>query len=147
MTKHEVGKGTRVTLNFSLALEDGTIVDSTFEKAPASLDIGDGNLPEGFESYIMGLKPGDRERYEVPPEKGFGQPNPSNRQSFKRSDFAADLELEPGLMLSFADASQSELPGVVHSFDDNEVVVDFNHPLAGYTLIFEVEIIEVQPIQ
>lgn len=147
MTKHAVGKGTRVTLNFSLSLKDGAVVDSTFDKEPATLDVGDGSLPEGFEAYIMGLKPGDRESYEVPPEKGFGQQNPSNRQSFKRSDFSADMELEPGLMLSFADASQSELPGVVHSVDDDEVIVDFNHPLAGYDLIFEVEIIDVQPIQ
>lgn len=147
MTKHTVGKGMRVTLHFSLSLKDGAVIDSTFDKEPASMDVGDGSLPEGFESYIMGLEPGDRETYEVPPEKGFGQSNPSNRQNFKRSDFDAGMDLEPGLMISFADASQAELPGVVHSVDDDEVIVDFNHPLAGRDLIFEVEIIDVQPIQ
>lgn len=147
MTKHSVGKGMRVTLNFALILKDGDLVDSTFDKAPASLDIGDGNLPEGFESYLMGLKAGDRETYEVPPENAFGQANPSNRQSFKRSDFDAEMVIEPGLMVSFADARKSELPGVIYSVDADEVIVDFNHPLAGRELIFEVEIIDVQPIQ
>lgn len=147
MNTHSVGKGMRVTLNFSLSLKDGAVVDSTFDKMPASLDVGDGSLPEGFESYIMGLKAGDRESYEVPPENAFGQANPSNRQTFKRSDFDKEMLLEPGLMVSFADASNSELPGVVHSVDDDEVVIDFNHPLAGHDLIFEVEIIDVQPIQ
>jgi FKBP-type peptidyl-prolyl cis-trans isomerase SlpA len=147
MSIHSVGKGTRVTLNFSLSLKDGAVVDSTFDKAPASLDVGDGSLPEGFESFIMGLKPGDHETYEVPPENAFGQANPNNRQSFKRSDFDRDTVIEPGLMVSFADASQSELPGVVYSVDADEVIVDFNHPLAGRDLIFEVEIIDVQPIQ
>lgn len=152
MNEHSVGKGMRVTLNFSLSLktpgaEEGAVIDSTFNKAPATLDIGDGSLPENFEAYIVGLKPGDREVYEVPPEKGFGQTNPSNLQSFKRSEFDSEMALEPGLMLSFADARKSELPGVVHSVDADEVVVDFNHPLAGRDLLFEVEIIDVQPIQ
>lgn len=147
MTKHSVSKGMRVTLNFALSLTDGEVIDSTFEKAPASLDIGDGNLPEGFESYLMGLKPGDRETFKVPPEDAFGQANPSNRQSFKRSDFDADMVIEPGLMVSFADARKTELPGVIYSVDADEVVVDFNHPLAGRELMFEVEIIDVQPIQ
>ena len=147
MSTHSVGKGMRVTLNFSLSLKDGAVVDSTFEKAPASLDVGDGNLPEGFESYILGMKPGDRETYQVPPENAFGQANPSNRQTFKRSDFDREMVIEPGLMVSFADARKTELPGIVHSVDGDEVVVDFNHPLAGRDLIFEVEIIDVQPIQ
>jgi FKBP-type peptidyl-prolyl cis-trans isomerase SlpA len=70
-------------------------------------------------------------------------PNPNNVQIFKRADFAADMELAEGLVISFADANQSELPGVVSSFDEQEVVVDFNHPLAGQTLAFKVEILSV----
>ena len=147
MTKHSIGPGMRVTLNFSLSLKDGVMVDSTFDKAPASLQIGDGNLPEGFESYLVGLEAGAHERFDVPPERAFGQANPSNRQSFKRSDFDRDMVLEPGLMVSFADAQQSELPGVIRSVEADEVVVDFNHPLAGQALIFEVQIIDVQPVQ
>lgn len=147
MSTYKVGKGMRVTLNFALSLRDGQTIDSTFDKEPASLEIGDGNLPEGFESYLLGLEPGAHETYQVSPEQAFGQVNPSNRQSFKRSDFDNEMELEPGLMVSFADARKSELPGVVHSVDEDEVVVDFNHPLAGRDLVFEVEIIDVQPVQ
>lgn len=147
MSTHKIGKGMRVTLNFSLSLKEGQTIDSTFGKAPATLEIGDGNLPEGFESYLLGLEPGAHERYEVPPEQGFGQVNPNNMQTFKRSEFSNEMELEPGLMVSFADARKSELPGVVHSIDDEEVVVDFNHPLAGRDLVFEVEVIDVQPLQ
>jgi FKBP-type peptidyl-prolyl cis-trans isomerase SlpA len=55
------------------------------------------------------------------------------------------MELSEGLMVSFQDAARTELPGVVKAFDDNQVTVDFNHPLAGKTLTFEVEIIDVKP--
>jgi FKBP-type peptidyl-prolyl cis-trans isomerase SlpA len=140
-----IDKGTKVTLHFALKFTDGQIVDSTFEKAPATLEIGDDNLPENFEAYLMGLKAGDRETFEVPPEKAFGQHNPSNVQSFKRHEFSADMVLEPGVVVSFADARQQELPGVVSRVEGDEVDVDFNHPLSGRTLIFEVEIIDVEP--
>ncbi|MBC7192218.1 FKBP-type peptidyl-prolyl cis-trans isomerase [Marinobacter sp.] len=140
-----IDKGTKVTLHFALKFTDGQIVDSTFEKAPATLEIGDDNLPENFEAYLLGLKAGDRETFEVPPEKAFGQHNPSNVQSFKRHEFSADMVLEPGVVVSFADARQQELPGVVSRVEGDEVDVDFNHPLSGRTLIFEVEIIDVEP--
>ena len=140
-----IDKGTKVTLHFALKFTDGQIVDSTFEKEPATLEIGDDNLPENFEAYLLGLKAGARETFEVPPEKAFGQHNPSNVQSFKRHEFSADMVLEPGVVVSFADARQQELPGVISRVEGDEVDVDFNHPLSGRTLIFEVEIIDVEP--
>lgn len=147
MNELPVGQGTRVTLHFALTFADGQVIDSTFEKAPATLDIGDESLPENFEAYLMGMKAGERASYEVPPEKAFGQRNPNNIQMFKRSEFNADMVLEPGVVISFADARQSELPGVVEKVEGDQVTVDFNHPLAGRTLTFDVEIIDVEPAQ
>lgn len=140
-----VDKGTRVTLHFSLKIKDGDVVDSTFEKDPATLEIGDENLPASFESLLIGMKAGDRAVYEVSPEKAFGQHNPSNVQTFKRHEFSADMVLEKGVVVSFADARQQELPGVVSRVEGDRVDVDFNHPLAGRTLEFEVEILDVEP--
>ncbi len=142
-----IDTGTRVTLHFALKLEDGSEIDSTFDKAPATLEIGDGNLPENFESYLLGLTVGERKTFEVPPEKGFGQHNPSNIQTFKRSEFGPDMVLEPGAVISFADARQGELPGIVHHVEGDQVEVDFNHPLSGRTLTFEVEIVSVDAAQ
>jgi FKBP-type peptidyl-prolyl cis-trans isomerase SlpA len=133
----------RVTLNFALTLENGDVVDSTFDKKPATFDIGDGSLLPAFERKLFGLRKGERARFDVLPEEAFGQPNPANVQRFKRDQFDPALELHQGLVISFADASKAELPGVVSSFDAQQVVVDFNHPLAGHTIGFEVEIIDV----
>ncbi|HUH38809.1 MAG TPA: FKBP-type peptidyl-prolyl cis-trans isomerase [Spongiibacteraceae bacterium] len=140
-----IGPNTRVTLHFALKLEDGAVVDSTFERSPASFTVGDGNLLPGFEKRLFGLTAGQRGSYQVPPEDAFGQPNPANVQRLPRSQFAADMELSEGLILSFADANRAETPGVVARFDSEEVVVDFNHPLAGHTLSFDVEILRVEP--
>jgi len=140
-----VDKGTRITLHFALKIKDGDVVDSTFERDPATLEIGDENLPASFEALLFGMKAGDRAVYEVSPEKAFGQHNPSNVQTFKRHEFSADMVLEEGVVVSFADARQQELPGVVSRVEGDRVDVDFNHPLSGRTLEFDVHIIDVEP--
>lgn len=141
-----IAPDTRVTLHFSLSLGDGSIVDSTFDGEPVTFEHGDGQLPDGFLAYLDGLSTGAEDAWLVSPEKAFGMPNPNNVQYFKRNTFAADMELEPGLVVSFTDASKQELPGVIKAFDDDEVTVDFNHPLAGETLTFKVKIIAVETV-
>jgi FKBP-type peptidyl-prolyl cis-trans isomerase SlpA len=63
-----------------------------------------------------------------------------------RDQFDDEIELVEGLMLSFADAQNAEMPGVVSCFDDDSVTIDFNHPLAGRNIVFEVEILQVAPV-
>ena len=142
-----IGPSTRVTLHFALRLPSGEVLDSTFEGKPATFTFGDGNLPAGFEACLLGLVAGASETFEVPPENAFGQPNPHNVQRFPRDTFGPELALEPGLVLSFADAAKSELPGVVAALEGDEVVVDFNHPLAGRTVTFEVSVITVEAVE
>ena len=139
-----ISEGTRVTLNFALVLDDGSEVDSNFEKEPASFSVGDGSLLPGFERALFGLKSGDKATLEILPEEGFGQPNDNNLQRIKRDQFDVESELEEGMVFSFADAAGGELPGVVKAFDADEVTVDFNHPLAGRTLSFRVAIHNVE---
>lgn len=145
MTELRIGPATQVTLHFAIELEDGSPVDSTFEGDPATFTVGDGNLLESFEKLLFGLVPGDKQRFTVLPEQGFGQHNPNNVQEIPRSAFAADMELSEGLLVSFADANRNEMPGVVASLNDDTVTVDFNHPLAGHNLVFVVDIIDVSP--
>jgi FKBP-type peptidyl-prolyl cis-trans isomerase SlpA len=140
----KIAQGLKVTLHFSLKLADGQIVDSTFGGKAASLVIGDGNLPAGFEQFLLGMQAGETGSFTVTPEHAFGQINPNNVQEMKRSTFKNDITLEEGMIVSFADAAKTELPGVIKSFDADKVVVDFNHPLAGKTLQFDVQIENVE---
>lgn len=137
-----IGPGKTVTLHFAIKLEDGQVVDSNFNDDPATFTVGDGNLLEGFEKALFGLEEGMKQTLKILPEDGFGMPNPSNVQNIPRSSFDG-MELEQGLVISFADAGNGELPGVIAEFDDKMVSVDFNHPLAGKKLDFEVEILKV----
>ncbi|MEM6302650.1 MAG: peptidylprolyl isomerase [Pseudomonadota bacterium] len=139
-----VSAGTRVYLNFSLSLEDGSEVDSNYGGEAVSFAVGDGNLLPGFEEKVIGMKSGERRLYRVPPEDAFGQPNEANVQRVAREGFDSDIALELGLVCSFADAAGGELPGMIVAFDDDEVTVDFNHPLAGRTVLFDVQVHRVE---
>ena len=145
MSEQRIGPDMQVTLHFSLSLENGEQVDSTFDKKPATFKVGDGNLLPGFEQTLFGLKAGDKRTFQIAPEQGFGQHNPQNVQTMPRSQFEG-MELSEGLLVIFNDAAKTELPGIVKAFDDRQVTVDFNHPLAGKSLTFDVEIFEVKPV-
>ncbi|WP_137170570.1 peptidylprolyl isomerase [Marinomonas sp. FW-1] len=134
----------RVTLHFELSLEDGQIVDSNFSKAPASFVFGDGSLLPDFEAALLGMSAGQEASFVMPPEKAFGAHNESNIQRMPRSQFSMDLE--EGMVVSFADMSKNELPGVIAEIGEQEVIVDFNHPLAGRSLTFRAQIVDVEEV-
>jgi len=140
-----IDQGMVVTLHFSLGLENGDILDSNFDTDPATFIFGDGNLLPGFEEALIGLKKGEKELFEIPPEKGFGQHNPGNIQILPRENFEPNIKLETGLVVSFTDPAGAELPGVVKKIAENEISVDFNHPLAGRIIYCDVEIIDIKP--
>lgn len=142
-----VSEGTRVYLNFSVSLEDGSEVDTNFGGDPVDFVIGDGSLLPGFERRLFGMSAGERQMFTVLPEDAFGQPNDNNVQYLPRDQFDDDVELEIGLVFSFADASGGELPGMVLSYDEEEVSVDFNHPLSGRTILFDVLVHRVEPAE
>ena len=139
-----VSEGTRVFLNFSVSLADGSEVDSNFGGEAVDFVVGDGSLLPGFERALFGMKAGQRQVFTIQPEDAFGQPNDNNVQVIPTEQFDDDIELEIGLVFSFADASGGELPGLVVSFDEEEVTIDFNHPLAGRTILFDVQVHRVE---
>ena len=139
-----ISEGMQVTLHFSILLESGDEVDSTRRGKPASFVIGDGNLLPGFESALLGMKVGDDGQLPIPAASAFGERVEGNVQRLPRQRFPNPDELETGLIVSFA-APDGELPGVVQRVWEDTVEVDFNHPLAGRDLIFDVSIIKVQP--
>ena len=145
MTSLMIGEGSQVTLHFALRLATGELIDSNFDAAPATFRVGDGNLLPAFERALFGMSAGQQKTMTIAAEQGFGQRNPNNIQHFKRGQFASDMPLEVGLMVSFADAQNMELPGVVKSIVGDDVTIDFNHPLAGCSIEFEVHILTVIP--
>jgi FKBP-type peptidyl-prolyl cis-trans isomerase SlpA len=136
-----------VTLHLSLGLKDGTVAESTFEDEPLTFTMGDGTLVEGLELGLYGLKAGNTQRLVLEPEQAYGLHDPARLHQLSRSEFSTELELEPGVIIGFDTPTGEELSGTIISLTDETVEVDFNHPLAGRVVVFEVEIIAVVPVQ
>ena len=140
-----INTGSEVLFHFSIKLSDGSVADSTkVSGKPAKLVMGDGSLTPGFEACLLGLEAGQEASFTLPPEQAFGMPNPDNIYYVEREKFGADVTPEEGAIIAFAQPDGSELPGVIRSVAGQSVTVDFNHPLAGQTLTFDVEILEVK---
>ncbi|WP_227429750.1 FKBP-type peptidyl-prolyl cis-trans isomerase [Psychrobacter sp. I-STPA6b] len=138
--------GSQVKLHFEVSLENGTVIDSTFNRdEPVSLTIGDESLLEGFEKVLINLRAGDTRTAHLEPEQAFGQWNPDNVQSFSTAQFATTGTPEVGMMIEFEDKGKNTLPGVVSKITEDSVEVDFNHPLAGQSVLFKVQIFKVTP--
>lgn len=134
-----------VILHFDLKLEDGSAADSTrVNNKPAKLVMGDGSLTPNFESCLLGLKAGEKKTFTLPPDDAFGMPNPDNIHHMDRSKFGLDTPAEVGMIIGFAQPGGVEIPGIIRDVAGDSVTVDFNHPLAGETVIFSVEILEVR---
>jgi FKBP-type peptidyl-prolyl cis-trans isomerase SlpA len=136
-----INQQSRVTLHFAVLLESGEEIDTTRRGRPATFEVGDGSLLVGFEEALFGMRAGDDAQILLEPAQAFGEHRRENVQLLPRERFAG-VTLEPGLIVSFS-APDGELPGVVLRLFEQTVEVDFNHPLAGRRVIFDVSIVEV----
>lgn len=144
-----IGRGSIVTLHFSLLLPGGEEIDSTRNSQPATFAMGDGSLLPGFEAVLLGKQAGFAEQIVLPAAQAFGEKNPANVQLISRKrfiDMVGDQPLEEGLVVSFQ-APDGELPGVVVAVFEETVKIDFNHPLSGSDITFDVSIIAVEEAQ
>lgn len=139
-----IGPKSRVRLHFRLQLADGTEVDASAGAEPVSVTLGQGELIEGLERRLLGLRPGDRQRFEIPALEAYGPIEEGTLSSLPRSDFPPEVEPVPGAVIAFATPQGEEVPGTVVAVSETDVLVDFSHPLAGHDLVFEVEILSVE---
>lgn len=139
-----VAPGSRITLHYTLTLENGTEADSSRGGEPLIFTLGDGTMLEGLENFLLGMSAGQRASYCVSPEQCFGYPTTDAVHVMPRDDFPAEMDLAPGVIVGFTTPAGDEVPGTVTEVDEARVTVDFNHPLAGHTLDFDVEILAVE---
>jgi FKBP-type peptidyl-prolyl cis-trans isomerase SlpA len=100
-------------------------------------------MAEGLELALIGLSEGDEQTIDIGPDLAFGYVDDTLFRSLPRSEFDPEMELEPGLIIEFANEDGDTLPGTIQSFDEMEVRVDLNHPLAGQTVRYSVKIVAV----
>ncbi len=140
-----IAHNSAVTLHFTIKLKDGSVADSTHNSGkPAKLVIGDGSLSDNFEQHLIGMEAGQNQAIELAAEDAFGQPNPDNIHHMDRAKFIGDTEVEVGTIMAFSGPDGMEIPGIITDIAGDSVTVDFNHPLAGQDVIFDVEILSVE---
>lgn len=139
-----IGASSTVIFHFDIKLADGSAAESTrVHNKPAKSQMGDGSLSPAFEAQLMGLTAGDSKTFTLAPQDAFGMPNPDNIYYVDRSRFSLEAPAQVGMIIGFAMPDGSELPGLVRDVVGDSVTIDFNHPLAGQTLTFNVEIVQV----
>ena len=138
-----VKPGSHLTLRYRLALPDGTEAISTFGMGPATLSLGRGQLAEALERCLLGMRSGERRTYTLAPEEGFGIRNPELVMRLTSSALPRALDEEVGERVAFTDASGAQYAGTIVEKGVAHAVFDFNHPLAGRTVVFEAEIVGI----
>lgn len=139
----EIGLRREVLMHYTVTLDDGTVADTSRDDEPLRFVVGDGSLVDTLERTLYGLRAGETRRFQLGPQEAFGFSDLDNVHRLPRADFPDDLPLDPGTIIGFDTPSGEEVPGTIQEVADDVVVVDFNHPLAGYAITFDVEIIEV----
>ena len=130
-----------VELAYVLRLDDGEVVDEATPDEPLEYLHGHANIISGLEVALTGLKVGDRRHVVVSPADGYGDYDPDDVESIPLSEFPSDIELEEGLALQVYGDDGGVYTAIVESIADGEVLLDFNHPLAGENLHFDVEVV------
>lgn len=139
----EINMNSLVLMHYSIALTNGSIIESSFDDEPVEITMGNDDVTNGMELAIFGLKEGDSQTLTLTPEQGFGVRDEDNIHDMPLSDFPEDLPPEAGLSYSFESTEGDEIPGTVVSLKDNTAEIDFNHPLAGHEIVFTVKILVI----
>ncbi len=132
-----------LTLHYRITAVDGEEFLSTFDMSPATLQMGSGQLADPLESVLIGLPAHERFVFELEPEEAFGQYNTRLVERLARGSLPADMELKENSVVEFTAPSGGAFAGFLRELDATHALFDFNHPLAGKTIRFEVEIIGI----
>jgi len=133
-----------VKLDYTLIVED-EIMESTDEGEPIEFIQGIGQIIPGLEDALYGMKIGEKKTVEIQPEDAYGIYDPESLQVAKKEEFSEEIPLDVGTFLDLRDNEGEVLSAQIIEADEETVTLDFNHPLAGKILIFEITIAALRP--
>ena len=135
--------GLEVTVHYRLSLDDGTVLEDSAGKDPLRFVHGAGQIVPGLERVLEGKDAGFECEVEVDAADGYGEYDPSAEQPVPRTQFPADVDLQPGMAFQ-ADGPKGPVSVWVHRIEQDNVVITSNHPLAGQRLNFKVRVVDVR---
>jgi FKBP-type peptidyl-prolyl cis-trans isomerase 2 len=139
----QANQGDKVRIHYTGKLEDGTVFGSSVGQEPLEFTIGLGNVIPGVETAIVGMAVGDKKTVTLPPAEAYGERSNDLIAQFRKSDLPNDLEAKVGDRLQMRRSDGQNIVVTVTSVGDDDITIDANPPLAGRTLIFELELVEI----
>lgn len=135
--------GDRVKIHFTGKMQDDTVVETSKERGPLEFKIGEGNVISGLEQGIIGMQVGDKKTLTISPQEAFGLPRQELMVDLNKDDIPEGIKLAVGIHLDIQASDGQTFKVKVVDVKEDTVTLDANHPLAGVTLIFDVELIEI----
>lgn len=137
-----------VTIAFTGKLDNGEVFIAVDRPEPLHTRIGDSKLPPTVEQALLEMTVGETRKIRIPPEEGFGPRQKDLLQTIDNQAMVDTLKPKPGMILSLKidrDGVEQKVPATVISVAGSEVTVDYNHPLAGHHLTYELTLLDIQP--
>ncbi|MFC1489219.1 peptidylprolyl isomerase [Thermodesulfobacteriota bacterium] len=141
MTEAKVGD--KVKVHFTGSLEDGAVFGSTIDEEPFEFKLGEKNMLPGFENAVIGMQKGETKTISLTPEEAYGDHKKELVHMMERSGFPEEINLEIGKRLSVRTQDGKQTVVTIKDIAEDHIVIDENEPLAGKTLIFKIELVEI----
>ncbi|MEM7321142.1 MAG: peptidylprolyl isomerase [Pseudomonadota bacterium] len=139
----QVKSGDTVKIHYTGSLANGRQFDSSDGRDPLQFEVGSGQMIPGLDSALPGMEIGDKKRVEIDCQNAYGPIDPDARHTIQRSMVPDGVELELGKLLQLQAEDGQIAPAKVVELDDETVTLDRNHPLAGFDLVFEIELVSI----
>lgn len=140
----EAKEGDTVHIHYTGRLQDGTVFDTSREREPIEFEIGAQKVIPGFEKLVQGMEPGDTKTGTITPEDGYGPRRDDMVLDVDRDSLPDDVEPEVGQQLQMHTQGGQAVPVQITNVEEDHITVDANHPLAGRTLEFDVELVNIE---
>ncbi len=138
-----VARGSRVSIDYTGRLEDGTAFDSSEGKQPIEFVAGAGHVIKGFDDAVMDMRKGEAKQIKIEPQNGYGERDEKLQQHVPKSVFPPEMKLEAGMGFSFKKPDGQIIHASITAVSADSVTLDLNHPLAGKTLAFDIKIVDI----
>ena len=139
----QVKNGDTVRVHYHGKLTDGTTFDSSEGRDPLEFQVGSGQVIKGFDDALVNMQIGEKKTVNIPVDQAYGQRNVDMMMEYPKSEFPDDMKPEAGMELHMSDNQGHVFPVVVTEVQEDVVVLDANHPLAGKDLTFEIELVSI----
>ena len=136
--------GDTVKVHYTGKLNDGTVFDSSANRAPLEFTLGQGNVIPGFDHAVVGMEPGETKTAEIPAAQAYGPYQDEMIIQVTRDQFPEDVEPEVGQQLQVQQANGNSFVVSITDITGDQVTLDGNHPLAGQDLTFDIELVEIK---